>query len=103
MPSSRKSPIKHKVRTYKKKDKIVNSYVRGQGSKSLPNLANPTIKSMTQTERLENFFDEASVKGFGNSDFNSYVYEGYSPKLEELRKKWGVKWSTLKDYMESDQ
>jgi len=37
----RKSPIKHKVRSHKKKGKVVQSYLRGSGVRRI-NLANPT-------------------------------------------------------------
>ena len=42
----RKSPIKHKVRTHKKKEKIVQNYVRGDGNS--PKLAKPTIAKLNK-------------------------------------------------------
>lgn len=42
----RKSPIKHIVRTHKKKEKVVHAYVRGKGQR-LTHLANPTISLKT--------------------------------------------------------
>lgn len=41
----RKSPIRHKVRTHKHKNKTVNSYIRGKGTK-VTSLANPQIKHL---------------------------------------------------------
>jgi hypothetical protein len=40
----RKSPIKHQVRSHKRKGKAVRSYVRGHGAKTQSHVANPTIK-----------------------------------------------------------
>ncbi len=40
----RKSPIKHKVRAYKKEDgKTVNNYIRGKGLNPATHLASPTL------------------------------------------------------------
>lgn len=102
---TRRTPIKHNVKTYTtKKGKTVKPYIRGKGYKSITKISTPKIKSLTQEEKLDKFLNEAYSKGYTNSDFNSYFYEeDGNPVLEELRKKYGVRWNTLKNHMEEEQ
>lgn len=101
----RKHPIEHKVSSYIRNGKRVSAHIRGSGTKNTRRVTKPKIKKpMTQAERLGEFLEEAFAKGYGNQEFSDYVYEGYDdPELDRLMKKWGVKWKTLEDHMESDQ
>ena len=67
----RKSPIKHKVKTFKKSSgKIVNNYLRGKGTISVK-LANPTL-SIPSIKLPKNTFSSDEIKVGDYVDFGSY-------------------------------
>lgn len=55
----RKSPVKHRVRTHKKKDKVVSSYTRGHGSKktkvSTPRITLANSRIQAKISELKRF------------------------------------------------
>jgi hypothetical protein len=54
---TRQSPIRHKVRSYRRESKTVNSYLRGNGQ-HLSKIANPTFK---QKESFQTLISEPNV------------------------------------------
>lgn len=81
----RKSPIKHKVRSYKRKNKVVRSYLRGKGQGTVPNLSKPTLhqkpKGYTVTLKYSDT-EKEEIKVIA-TDYHRAIDEAFEEKMDK--------------------
>jgi len=105
----RKTPIKHPVKSFRKTDgTIVHNYTRGHGTKPQTHLANPTVKTLSQSninaltndiselaatddDRYNQIIDYAS-KGSKNDNIrNAAIKVIFEPESFQLKKNYVMK------------
>jgi len=84
----RKSPIRHKVRSYIRKGKRVRSYVRGKGSKTKTSAKKKIGKTLVRPKAFTVNFKYSNRKGDGESviviarNYNEALKEGFEEKVD---------------------